>query len=240
MHKDLRTHTTELKENSFGEFSVIRTMVMTPFKNLLPPGTKTSNTANPPLERAIKKILEKSEFSEILRKDYLQNIKYKPKQFQDILEKDYPLPYHKTKKWFIHQPCGTQASPDFIVAIDNQYICLDLKGNMVTEKIMWNSGEICTTYFYICVFPGGTYYFVGRDYPVATTKTLVQVRLNMKETDKINNELLKNDPNNRTGQKIVSRPAWFMDPLSLSPSTPEWLAIMDKAETFAKGRAKSK
>lgn len=103
---------------------------------------------------------------------------------------------------------------------------------------MWNSGEICSSYLYICVFPEGTYYFIGKDYPVASPETVTQVRKNMKETDTINNELLKNDPKNRTGQKIVSRAAWYMDPLDTSPPTEEWIDIMQRAEKFIKERMK--
>jgi hypothetical protein len=88
---------------------------------------------------------------------------------------------------FLHQPFGSQNSPDFIVKLDNGlHICIECKSCIKTCYPVYNSGSIHEEYIYIFSSkkPNSTTVFMGRD---IITKEQLSV---FKETDVLIKQIL--------------------------------------------------
>lgn len=227
MDSKVKNYVGSLTASMFGKFPILHELITSTHTELISKGAKTANTANSPLERTFKdKLCDKGYSGHSI--DQLLNNTTK-KEFAQILRRHKSLPFKLKGNWFIHQPCGTQSAPDFIIGNGDAYICIDLKSNKKSETTMLNSGEIHNNFLYINVFKQGTYYFFGADFPKPAKRTLDKVRALLKECDATCNKLLKKDRHNNIDMTIISRPSWFVSSFNKKPGAAKWIATMKKS-----------
>lgn len=119
---------------------------------------------------------------------------------------------YANEKFFIHQPFGTQNSPDFLICVYGLIVCLEDKSSK-NGTIMWNSHIPRNDFLYHFCIPGySTICFNPIEISSATSETLSSYIAHSKEFAKETNTQLKSST---AGISLTVYPRFMLEGTSL-------------------------